>query len=517
MKTIFRGLLPGVALALLGQLPVLAQTPATGQSPASSTPLALSLSQALNYAIDHKSTLKAARIDQEIATAKIKQSRAQGLPQISGQASLTDNYILQKSLADFSAFSSGAGASTLNPFTLTPAQLAQLNAGTPVSLVPTYTTVEVPKTGPQALSFTLPWAGSGSISASQTLFDGSYFVGLKAAKVYQQLSVRQTGQSEIDVVEQVSKAYYSTLVASERLKLLDRNVERLTTLLKQTTRQFEVGVVEKLDVQRLQVQLNNLLVQRQNTQRLIGVSQALLRFQMGLDQQQPVRLTDSLNTAVLETARMQVQQPLQAFNYHDRIEYQVLETQRDLYGLDVRNQRSAYLPKLSLTGSYGVGGSDKTLSGLMAFRGPNSRNEAGFANQNWFSYGSVGLQLAVPIFDGFRRQSLVQQAKLTVEKTNQNLTTLQQNIDLERAQSQTSLQNDLELLTTQRANLGLATEVARVAKVKFQAGVGTNVELITAETDLREAQTNYYAALYDALVAKVDFERANGTLYQPKL
>jgi outer membrane protein TolC len=512
MKTLFRLLLLGAILIFLSVHEMLAQTPAAGQPVASAAPLALSLPQAVDYALKHKSTLQAARLEEQISDAKIQQVKAQGLPQINAQATVTDNYKLQKSLTDFGAFTAGQGV--LSGATLTPDQITRVQNGETVTLTPTYT--PAPATGPQPLAFGLQWQGNAAFSGSQQLFDGSYLLGLKAAKVYKQLSVKQTQQSETEVVEQVQKAYYSTLVAGERIQLLDRNLERLRTLLGQTEQQFKTGVVEKLDVQRLQVQLNNLTVERQNAQRLIEVSVALLKFQMGLDQRQPVQLTDKLDEAVLADARQQLQQNSEEFNYGNRIEYAVLQTQRDLAALDVRNQRAGYLPKLSLVGQYGWVGSDKSLGGLTEFRGPGARSELGFANQNWFNFGNVGLQLQVPVFDGFRRRHLVQQAKLTVEQTTKQATTLQQSIDLERTQTRTTLQNGLDLLTTQQANLDLATEVARVAKIKFQSGVGSNVELITAETDLRQAQTNYYAALYDALVAKVEFQRANGSLYQPQ-
>ena len=84
---------------------------------------------------------------------------------------------------------------------------------------------------------------------------------------------------------------------------------------------------------------------------------------------------------------------------------------------------------------------------------------------------------------------------------------------MQDAQSCTTLVNALDVLDNQRANLDLANEVARVSRIKFQEGVGTNVELISAETSLREAQTNYYSSLYDVLVAKVDRDKATGELY----
>ncbi|WP_048825532.1 TolC family protein [Hymenobacter sp. DG25B] len=505
MKNTLRFLLLLAVLGFLGLHELLAQTPSTGQTVASSTPMPLTLQQAIDYALQNKSTLQSTRLNEQVAKARVGEIRSQGLPQINGAAGITDNFKLQKSLVDFSRF----GGAPLSGTTLTQEDIVKAQSG-PVVLQPKYG--EAPQTGPTPLAFGLQYAGNAAISASQLLFDGSYLLGLKAASVYEKLSVKQTRQSEIDVVEQVSKAYYSTLVARERLKLLARNVTRLDTLLYQTTQTYKEGFVEKLDVQRLQVQANNLKIEQQKAQRLVDLSVDLLRFQMGLDQRQPIVLADSLDAAI--TGAQTSVQTTDNFNYSNRIEYSVLETQRDLAVLDVRNRRSGYLPKLNLVAAYGVTGSDPRFGGLMEFRGPDSRNAAGYINQNWFGFGNVGLQLQLPVFDGFRKKYSIQQAKLALEQVNKGFTTLQQSVDLQRQQGETTLQNSLDVLNNQKANLDLATEVARVSKIKFQEGVGSNLEVITAETDLRQAQTNYYAALYDVLVAKVDFAKANGSLYQ---
>lgn len=514
MKNSLRLLLLAGALSFLGLHQLLAQTPSTGQAPASSAPMALSLQQAIDYAIQNKSTLQSQRLNERIASAQVKEVMASAFPQINASGGVTDNFKLQRQLVDFGAF--GGGPGTLNGTTLTPEQLRNVESGQSVVLQPAYTQVE--SAGPQPFAFGLRYQGNASVTASQQLFNASVILGLKAAKVYEQLSVRQTQQNEIDVVEQVSKAYYSTLVAGERLQLLARNVQRLDTLLYQTQQTFKEGFAEKLDVQRLQVQLNNLRIEQQNATRLIDLSVALLKFQMGLDQRQAVNLTDRLDAAVVEAERNRLQSAGNEFDYSRRIEYRVLETQRDLAALDVRNRRAGYLPSLSLTGAYGFIGSDPRLGGLLDFRGPNSTTTSptgrSILNQNWFGFGNYGLALQIPVFDGFRKRASIQQGKLALEQVQKGFTTLQQGIDLERRQSETSLQNTLDVLANQKANLDLATEVARVAKVKFQEGVGSNLEVITAETDLRQAQTNYYTSLYDALVAKVDFDKAAGTLYQ---
>ncbi|WP_426058529.1 TolC family protein [Hymenobacter sp. B1770] len=557
-KLLLPKLLLLAAMASAAPTALLAQTApaALPSAPPTGGVMALSLPQAVSYAIQNKSTLLATRLAEQTAKARVGEIKSAGLPQVNVGANIADNFKLQKSLVDFSNF----GGAPLQGTRLTAQDVAAAQAGTAVTLSPAYG--EAPQTGPTPLAFGLRYAGSTSASVSQLLFDGSYLIGLKAAKVYEQLAQKQTQQAEIDVVEQVSKAYYSTLVARSRLALLGRNVQRLDTVLNQTRKIFKAGFAEKLDVDRLQVQRNNLVVEQQKAQRLTELSVALLKFQMGLPQQQPVQLTDSLGAAVVDASALRQRLGVASFetgsgaagtsalpgqpattpgqgnaadqsradqqaalsggrssqvaaaaNYNNRVEFSLLETQQALAGLDVRNRRAGAYPRLLLTGAYGFTGSDPRLGGLMEFRGPDSRNGAGFINQNWFGFGNVGLTLQVPVFDGFRRKFQVQQGRIAQQSIERGFETLRQSIDLQDAQSRTTLVNALDVLDNQKANLDLAADVARVTRIKFNAGVGSNLEVITAETELRTAQTNYYGAIYDVLVAKVDRDKATGELY----
>jgi len=556
----FSGLLAAGLLAGTPQ-PLRAQqkpVPASlGQSATGGAALPLSLQQAISYAVQNKASLLSTRLAEQTAAARVGEIKSAGLPQVNVSATTADNFKLQKSLVDFGRF----GGAPLRGTTLTAADVTQAQSGGAVTLKPAYG--DAPPSAPQPIAFGLQFAGSTSASVSQVLFDPSLFIGLKAAKVYQQLAQKQTQQAEIDVVEQVSKAYYSTLVARSRLALLGRNVQRLDTVLYQTQQTFKAGFAEKLDVDRLRVQRNNLVVDQQKAQRLTELSVALLKFQMGLPQQQPVQLTDSLGAAVVDAAALRQRlgvgnfqagggatgsgealpgqpattpgqsttaeqnrldqqtalsgarssQAAAAINYNNRIEFSVLETQQALAGLDLSNRRAGAYPRLLLTGAYGFTGSDPTLSGLFGFRGPNSRNGAGVLNQNWFGFGNVGLSLSVPVFDGFRRRYQVQQGRIMQQTIERGFETLRQSIDLQDAQSRATLVNALDVLDNQKANLDLAADVSRVTRIKFNAGVGSNLEVITAETDLRSAQTNYYGAIYDVLVAKVDRDKATGELY----
>lgn len=424
-----------------------------------------SLQQSIDYALQHKSTMTNARLQQDIAKARVGEIRAMGLPQISGSAELGDNFIVPTSFVP--------GEFINQPGTFIPVQ------------------------------FGIQYNTSAGVNASQLLFDGSYLIGLKAAQTYTDLSRKQSIQTETDVTELVTKAYYGVLVNRERLSLLDRNLERLQSLLHETGQIYKQGFAEKLDVDRLQVAYNNLLVEKQKADRLVELSKGLLKFQMGLGQSQQIQLADSLSDIVVDMTKIDTGQ----FDYAQRIEYSILETQQDLAALDLRNTRATYLPKLYLTARYGINSASQEFFRLFKFGEKND-----FGQSNYFPYGFVGVNLQVPIFQGLRKKYQVQQAKLALETNKLGFRTLEESIDLQLRQSSVNLQNALQVLESQKASLALAEEVARVTRIKFQEGVGTNLEVVTAETSLREAQTNYYVSLYEAVIAKVDLDKATGTL-----
>ncbi|WP_242921172.1 TolC family protein [Pontibacter liquoris] len=480
---------------ILAVVVLLAGRPVQGQQAQ-----AFSLKQSIAYALQNRTNLKATRNEEKIARARVGEIRAMGLPQLNGAAEVGNNFIQQKTLFDPGSF---GAPSQLDNFTITP---EQINSGQPIILQPTYSTPEPDssRTGLQAITFVQPYTGSLAVTGSQLLFDGSYLIGLKAAKTYTELSRKSMEQGEIEVVEQVSKAYYGVLVSRARMALLNQNLARLDTLLNQTQVMFRNGVAEKLDVDRLRVSRNNLKVEQQKTERLLALSESLLKFQMGLEQRQPITLTDELAEVEVDVTKVNPAN----FNYSSRVEYAILETQRDLANLDLRNKRAGYLPRLYLNARYGYNGVGRTLSDVLNVRAGASNT----IDRNWFDFGYVGAQLQVPIFDGLSKHYQIQQARLALENTKYNFETLRQSIDLQLSQASTELTNSLDVMKSQQENLALAQEIARVAKIKFQEGVGSNLEVVTAETDLRQAQTNYYAAMYDALIAKVNLDKATGTL-----
>lgn len=429
-----------------------------------------SLEECVEYALHHNPSVKISDLERNIAKAQVGETRAEGLPQINFEAQLGHNFEPQKMIIDPAEFP-GAGG---NP--------GGGGNGPPEEVI---------------ISFAVGYDGIGTLSATQLLFDGSYFVGLQAARTYKQLSEKEYVASKIDLVENVTKAYYGALVNQERLELTRSNVGRLDTLLRETRIMYENGFAEKIDVSRIQVQLNNMKTQYQNLHRLQEINYQLLKFQMGMPVAADLELTGSIADLELEEETIS---PKASFVSSDRIEYQQMEVNRELALLDMRNNRAQYLPKLNAFFNYGYNTATSDFNQLFDFQ------------NRWLSFGTVGLTLSVPIFDGLAKSYRIQQNKIQLEQLTFQKEALENQFELEIEQALTNYQNNTEALEVQRENLELANDIFNVTKIKYQQGVGSNLELVEAENALKEAETNYYTALYDALIARVDLEKAFGTL-----
>lgn len=420
-----------------------------------------SLKQAVDYAITHQVQVKNSQIDLQNASAKINEIKAMGLPQVNGSLALTNNLILQRVFIPAKIFNPAAAEGDLI-----------------------------------AAKFGVENSGFANVGLSQLLFDGTYLLGLKASSVYKDLSVKSLTQSKQQVAENVTKAYYGILVNEKRIGLLRLNVARLDTLLKETRALNQQGFVEKIDVQRLDVQANNLRTEVENINRLQELSITLLKFQMGYPMEEPIVISETLEKVELTTFNKNA---AGEFSYVNRIEYSILQTQESLAELDLKSIKSGYLPRLMLNANYGYNAGANAFSDLMS--------------KQWFDNSAITVSLQIPIFDGYSKKYKAVQSANNLQKVRQSFGLLKSSIDMQRTQASITLKNALESMKEQKANLDLANEISRVTRVKYQQGVGSNLEVLNAESSIKESQANYFTALYNALIAKVEVEKANGTLY----
>jgi outer membrane protein TolC len=415
------------------------------------------LQECIEYAFQHQDSIKNAELDIESAEYKVKEAIGLGLPQVSGTANLQD--FLQI------------------PTQLLPGEFF----GQPGIFIP--------------IRFGVKYQSSIGVNINQILFDGTYLVGLHASKTYKELSQRNLIRTEIAATIAISKAYYQVMVNGEQLKLIDANLKQLKQQLNETIQLNEQGFAEKIDVDRLRVLYNNLNTDRSNSVRMLALGYQILKFQIGMPLRDVLLISDKIEDISIENAVQLVKED--STSYKNRIEYKLLETTKVLNELQVKRYKSENLPKLSVFGNHNLSYQDDNFKKLFDTNYPST---------------IIGLTLNIPIFSGFQQLNKIRQARIEVQKSKNNLEAAENGINLQIEQAQAQYNNGLESLTNQTSNIELAQEVLRVSKIKYEAGVGSSIEVTQAQTALREAENNYIQALFTVLISKVDLEAALGII-----
>lgn len=418
-----------------------------------------SLQQSLEYAYAHNPSQLNAELDVKNTLFYKKQLTGLGLPQIGSSLDVKDFVQLPTSLIPAAAFGGPQGV-----------------------LLP--------------VKFGVKWNATANIGVSQLIFSTDYFLGLQAARELISLSEKNMLRTKSETAQNVSKAYYSVLINGTRIKLLDANIARLKKMFDDTKALNLAGFVEKIDVDRLEVAYNNLASEKEKITRLIGLSEVVLKFQMGYNVSEAIVLTDSISEVDVNPISVNSNQKIV---YSLRPEYSLLQAQQRLNFLSLKRSRLSGVP---------------TIVGYGSFSEQAQRQEFNFfdGSQKWYPIGLVGATMNMPLFSGFQNKYRMKQQEITILKTKNNIFNLEQAIEMEVNVASVSYQNALTSLESQRKNMTLAKNVLEVSNKKYEQGLGSNLEIINAQTALKEAETNYINSLYDLYIAKTDYLKAIGSI-----
>lgn len=435
-------------------------------------PLAVSLEEAMALALENNVTIKNATLDIAYAETQVDEIRAQGLPQINGNAGFTHNLkIATQVLPDF----------------ISPTVYGVLIRE---GVIPQQEIV----TGSFPAQFGVPYTMQAGVGVNQLLFDGTFFLGLKAASEFVNVSRLSISKDEIDVKEAVKKSYYMALISEQNLSQLKESLTNIQALKDETQKLYEAGFAEKLDVDRIVLSVSNLEISINRLQNQAKLAKQLLLNTMGMDVNRGITLTSTL-------PKMEEKAHLLSgkFDPSSLIEYQLLEQQERLTELNLKRYNMGYIP--SLYGNFNYGGN--------TFAGANSFSDLG---DEWYPISSYGVSLNVPIFDGLYKKAKTDQAKINLQKIANTKEQVALGMSLEISQAHTNYLNALKNIELQEKSVSLAEEIYKTTQIKFKEGVGSSFEMINAESELTQARTNHLNALYQLNVTLIDLEKALGTL-----
>jgi len=433
----------------------------------------LTVKDAVDLAYKNVVELKNAQVDYRIQQAVNKEITGRALPQISANAG-TQYYIKLPQIL----FPNGAQAGSCDV-------LVKEN------LLPQSTVIPSPTL--QSLSFQQPWNLNVGATVQQLLFQPDVFVGLQARQTALELSNSIIEQTREKIKDSAYRRYYAILIAQKQLYFLNEGVKRLEKLYRDDSIMFVNGFAERLDLDKVQVQLNNLRTTSSIVESSVKLSYAGLKFALGLSQKDSVTLKEDLSTPAIKENVLD-----ENFRYEDRAEFRTLDFSKRLRELDVKRYRLGYLPTVALAGNYSIVGQGKKF-----FTDADTR---------WFRSAYIGMNVNVPIFDGNQRKQRVQQALLNVEKLENSTSLVKQGIDLQQTITKELLRNALLNLDTQERNMGLAERVYNTTKKKFEAGLGSSFEVLQADSDWQMAQASYFNSLYNSIIAKIGFQSSLGKL-----
>ena len=419
---------------------------------------ALSVQDAIELVKKNNISVKAAITNLALQEQTNKEVTALALPKVTGTGSTTDYFSI--------------------PVTLVPGEFF---GGAPGSYLP--------------VQFQQKYIASGGVNLTQTLFDGSVFVGLRARTAALDYYKKAIDLTVEDLSVNVYKVYYQLLVSKTQIALEDSNIQRASKLLHDTRVMNENGFAEKLDVDKSAVQLTNLQTARQNTETAIINGFTSLKFLIGIPAPDSIILTTRFTESAL-TSGVSIDT---TYSYKNRYDYQYLEIQKQLNDFDIKRYQAAYYPTLSLNGGYQKNAAGNTYD-LFSKSG------------TWFTSSYLGLSLNVPIFEGFAKNARLQKARLTARLTNAQVENLKLNIGQEVAIARNNFINAINTMNSQKSNMETAESVYSQTKKKFESGLATNTDLSNAQNDLIAAQSNYVNALYTAVIAKIDFLKAIGRI-----
>lgn len=418
----------------------------------------LSLVQAQNYALEHSLTVKDAKLDASIAKRRIAETRAIGLPQVNASAGYQYNFKIPTSLVPAEFFGGPPG------------EFAEIQFGTEQNL-------------------------SANLNVNQLIFDGSYFVGLKAAKIYRDIANKNIAKSEIEIKTSVAQTYFLALITSENINILEQNIANMEKTKQETQKLFEAGFTDHINKEQIKLAVSRLQNMLSNLERQRTVTHNLLKFQIGMKMEEKIHLTDDLNELILNIKLETLSS--EKFNPTNHIDYQVVLAWESMQEMNLKREKSAFYP---------------SLSGNYVYQQSAMRNEFNFldTDESWFPASFFGINLNVPIFSSGMRRSKVQQAKLELDKARLATYQTKQSVELQFQEALSEFNSALEKYQNDKENLELAERILERTNIMHKEGLATSLELTQANDQVLDTQSEYLRSIFELLNAKNEFDKAMG-------
>ena len=420
-------------------------------------PLKLTLNQAVQLALEKNRDIKVAELEVEKSHKKINETKGSLLPSfdISGQYTR--------------------------------------NIKKPVIFLPPGTPFGPPGGGPTILEIGYDNSYTGAVSASLPVFIKSVYSGLKLSKKNLELSKESYRESRINTIGNVKKAFYGVLLTRELRDFMRMSLQDAEDNLENVRKMHKQGLVADYDMIKAEVQVENLKPGVMQAEDNYELALDGLKITMGLESDQEITVMGELKYD--EDARIPTLEEALTELLTQNTTLRKLQLQTELTKTGIGLAKAEFYPSLIAFGNYQY---------------QTQANDFKFSDYYWVKTSMVGLQLQFPLFHGLSRIAKVQQAQLTHRQVLEQQTSVTEAMKTQLQSVLYQMTQAKKRIDVQNKSIEQAALGYKIAKSRYQNGVGTQLEVNDAEVALTQARFNYAKAVYDFLVASVDYDQLIG-------
>ncbi len=440
-------------LSRLGSLGIMLMVLIIPYVSAAEEPISFSLLEAQKYAVANSYETLKSQMDVAVNEKRIRETIGAGLPQITTSLSYTNNIELPTVL--------------IPDFFNDPNDMIEIQFGTQHN-------------------------ANLNLQIQQLVFNGSYFVGLATSKIFRRLATEGLERTRLDVIETVTQTYYLILVSKENEKIIRGNLQNLEKTLYEIRERYKEGFVEETDADVIQIAVTALKNNLQNLEKQTETAYQLLKFQMGIDLGEEIKLADNIEGIITE---QEIKKAMAgSLNPDDSIEYRLVQTQERLAEMNLKNEKAQYWP---------------TVGAFYSLSWAAQRNQFNFLNFNerWYRSQALGVNLNIPVFKSGAQKARVQQALIALDQARQTTMQVLQGLLLEEARAKNSLSSAYENYINVKNNMALSKKVYDKTLIKYQEGLASSTDLTQANDRYLTSQAIFIQALSGLLNAKNTLDR----------
>jgi outer membrane protein TolC len=346
-------------------------------------------------------------------------------------------------------------------------------------------------------------------SVALPLFVPAIYEQLKMTRTQMESAVESARATRIDMVASVRSAYYNVLLAEQSLSVLKEAIATTEKVVANTKSLYENGLASEYDYLTAEVQLSNLKPQVLQTENAIGLTKLQLKMYLSIPEG-----VDIAVVGTLDDFRDQVLlNEDYSYDIEDNTTVRSLDIQAKMLKHQERLIQSSRMPSIAAFGQISYIGQERVdLSGLMG--GGMPRAAAGEQSKFWWQAPiSVGAQISIPIFAGFKKTNQLHEVRNQMAQLNIQREYAEQGIRLQIEQAINTLLTARETMLSNELTVQQAEKAYNISLTRYNAGAGTILELNSSQLSLTQAQLSYSQSIYDYLSAYASYEKALGKEY----